>query len=126
MPSRSGFPIAGLALALLAFAVWAFFSIWPGYMRTGAFRIREAWDTGIFWYIGAPLMLCAQALAGALARGELWKQPLWTVGGLFAGLLLVRRSGTDFGLLPLALIFVGAPSYAALLGAAAIGRALGR
>ena len=59
-------------------------------------------------------------------RGEVWKQPLWTVGGLFAGMLLVHKPGTDLGLLPLALIFVGAPSYAVLLGAAAIGRVLGK
>ena len=127
MPSRLGFSLAGPALALLAFGVWAFFSVLPGLMRTGGeFRIREAWDTGAFWYFGAPLMLCAQVLAGAFARGEVWKQPLWTIGGLFAGILLVRKSGTDFGLLPLALIFVGAPSYAVLLGAAATGRALGK
>ena len=126
-PSRPGFSLIGPALALLAFSVWAFFSVWPGYMRTsGAFRIREAWDTGAFWLYGAPLMVCAQVLAGAFTRGELWKQPLWTIGGLFAGMLLVRKSGTDFGLLPLALIFVGAPSYAVLLVAAAIGRAVGK
>ncbi|HEY8268849.1 MAG TPA: hypothetical protein VIG34_09340 [Xanthobacteraceae bacterium] len=52
------FSLAGPALALLAFGVWAFFSVLPGLMQTGgAFRIREAWDTGAFWYFGAPLML---------------------------------------------------------------------
>ena len=120
-------PWAGPVLALLGFAVWAVFSILPGLLRTGgAFYIREAWDTGAFWMIGAPLIGVAQAAAGAADGGPLPRQPLWTLGGFFAGVLLVHPAGSDFGLLPLALIFVGGPAYAVLLALTWLGRALGR
>ena len=115
----------GPALALAAFLVWSFFSILPWLMAPPgrAFAIREAWDTGAFWTIGAPALVLAQAVAGAMSRGRLWHQPLWTLGGHFAGMLLVHKSGASFGMLPVALMFIGLPAYLALLLAAFIGHA---
>ena len=124
-PQRPSWLI-GLVLALVGFAVWAAFSLWPAMMQPGQpFRIREAWDTAMFWRVGVPLMLLAQAIGGAVVSGGLRWQPLWMIGGLFAGVLLVHRSGVDLGMFPLTVILIGGPSYIALLAAAAIGRAAG-
>ncbi|MBA7475255.1 hypothetical protein ES707_10621 [subsurface metagenome] len=118
--------LVGLVLALVGFAVWTAFSLWPAMMQPGQpFRIREAWDTAMFWRVGVPLMLLAQAIGGALVSGGLRWQPLWMICGLFAGVLLVHRSGVDLGMFPLTVIRIGGPSYIALLAAAAIGRAAG-
>lgn len=126
--SQKTFGFAGPALALIAFLVWSFFSVLPWLMAPPgrAFAIREAWDTEPFWMIGVPVLVLAQAAAGALSGGALARQPLWTLAGHFAGVLLVSKSGSDFGMLPLALVFVGLPAYLALLLAAALGRAAAR
>jgi hypothetical protein len=121
------FGTIGPALALAGFAVWTLFSLLPALTDTNApFRIREAWDTAPFLQVGIPLMLAAQAAAGAISSESLFRQPLWMLGGLFAGLLLVHTSGNSFGLLPLTVILIGVPSYVGLLAAAAIGRGLAR
>lgn len=118
--------LVGLVLALVGFAVWTAFSLWPVATQAGQpFRIREAWDTAMFWRVGVPLMLLAQAIGGAVLGSSLRWQPLWMIGGLFAGVLLVHRSGVDLGMFPLTVILIGGPSYIALLAAAAIGRAAG-
>jgi hypothetical protein len=119
--------LPGLLLALVGFAVWTAFSVLPGLMQSSApFRIREAWDTALFWRLGVPLMLLAQAAAGAVARDRIVWQPLWMLGGLFAGLLAVHPSGNDFGMFPLAVFLIGVPSYLGLLAAAAVGRTVGK
>ena len=118
--------LTGLLLALIGFAVWTGFSVLPGLTPSSApFRIREAWDTALFWRLGVPLMLLSQAAVGAVAGDAIVWQPLWTLGGLFAGVVAVHSSGGDAGMLPLAVILVGVPCYLGLLAAAAIGRAVG-
>jgi hypothetical protein len=117
---------AGLLLALIGFAVWTLLSLWPWLMHSSApFRIREAWDTPLFWRAGVPALLLAQAAGGALSGGKVYQQPLWMLGGLFAGVVAVHPGGGDFGMLPLAAILIGVPSYLGLLAAAAVGRAVG-
>lgn len=124
-PQRPSWLI-GLVLALVGFAVWTAFSLWPVATQPGQpFRIREAWDTAMFWRVGVPLMLLAQAIGGAVLGSGLRWQPLWMIGGLFAGVLLVHRSGVDLGMFPLTVILIGGPSYLVLLVVAAIGRAAG-
>lgn len=122
----NGSLLAGLALACVAFLVWSLFSVlpWMTAQPGRAFAIREAWDTDAFWMIGVPVLVLAQGIAGALSRGRLWHQPLWTLGGHFAGVLLVHESGAGFGMLPVALMFIGLPAYLALLLVAAAGRGL--
>jgi len=118
--------LGGLVLALIGFSVWTLFSLWPWLTQSAApFRIREAWDTGLFWRVGVPLMLLAQAAGGALSDGKLLVQPVWMLGGFLAGVVLVHPAGSDPGLLPLAAVLIGLPSYAALLAATAVGRAVG-
>ena len=119
--------LPGLMLALLGFAVWTVFSLWPWLMNVHApFRIREAWDTTLFWHVGVPVMLLAQLVGGMLSDGRISWQPLGLLGGFFAGIMLVRPAGSDLGMLPVAMIMIGAPAYAGLLAAAAIGRTLGK
>jgi len=119
--------LPGLMLALLGFAVWTVFSLWPWLMNSHApFRIREAWDTDLFWHVGVPVMLLAQLVGGMLSDGRISWQPLGLLGGFFAGIMLVRPAGSDLGMLPVAMIMIGAPAYAGLLAAAAIGRTLGK
>jgi hypothetical protein len=118
--------LVGLLLALVGLVVWSAFSLWPAMMQPGQpLRIREAWDAALFWRVGVPLMLLAQAAGAVAAKGSLRWQPLWMIGGLFAGVLLVHPAGADFGMFPLAVVLIGGPSYVVLLAASAIGRAAG-
>ena len=119
--------LPGLMLAFLSFAVWTVFSLWPWLMNSHApFRIREAWDTDLFWRVGVPVMLLAQLVDGMLSDGRISRQPLGLLGGLLAAVMLVRPAGSDFGMLPVAMILIGAPAYIGLLVAAAVGRTLGK
>jgi hypothetical protein len=116
--------ISGLLLATSGFAVWAVFSALPLFM--GGRGIREAWDTQLYWVIGVPLLLLAVTAAGYVTREAPWKLALWPIAGHFAGMLLVSPAGTDLGLLPVALIFIGLPAFAAFIGLAYFGRMLAR
>jgi hypothetical protein len=119
--------LPGLVLALLGFAVWTAFSLWPWLMNSHApFRIREAWDTALFWRVGVPVMLLAQLVGGMLSDGKISWQPFGMLGGFLAAIMLIRPAGTDLGMLPVALILIGAPAYVGLLAAAAVGRTLGK
>ena len=119
--------LPGLMLAFLGFAVWTVFSLWPWLMNSHApFRIREAWDTDLFWRVGVPVMLLAQLVGGMLSDGRISRQPLGLLGGLLAAIMLVRPAGNDFGMLPVAMILIGAPAYVGLLAAAAVGRTIGK
>ena len=117
--------LPGPVLVLFGFAAWTLFSLLPWLVHANdPFRIREAWDTPLFWRVGVPVMLLAQAAGGALSRGRVYWQPFWMLGGLLAAVLLVHPGGSDFGLFPLTLILIGIPGYLALLAATVIGRAL--
>ncbi|MBR1276938.1 hypothetical protein [Bradyrhizobium sp. AUGA SZCCT0283] len=119
--------LPGLMLAFLGFAVWTVFSLWPWLMNSHApFRIREAWDTALFWRVGVPVMLLAQLVGGMMSDGRISWQPLGLLSGFLAGIMLVRPAGGDLGMLPVAMILIGAPAYVGLLAAAAIGRTLGK
>jgi len=119
--------LVGLMMALIGFAVWTLFSLWPWLMNSHApFRIREAWDTALFWRVGVPVMLLAQLVGGILSDGRISWQPFGMLGGFLAGIVLVRPASGDPGMLPLAMILIGAPAYVVLLAAAAIGRTLGK
>ena len=115
--------LSGLMLAFIGFAVWTLFSLWPWLTSSDApFRVREAWDIPLFWQVGVPVMLLAQFVGGMLMEGRLSLQPLGMLGGLCAGIMLVRPVVGDPGMLPLAAILMGVPAYVGLLAAAALGR----
>lgn len=113
----------GTILASAGFGVWALFSLLPVLSGHG---IREGWDTMPYWVVGIPLLLVLHALAGVLTDGGAWRLPLWTIGGHILGMVLVHKSGTGLGLLPLAVVFVGLPMYVVLYLATLTGRGLAR
>jgi hypothetical protein len=117
--------LIGLLLLVLGFAVWTLFSLLPALGHGPSSRVREAWDTPAFWYAGATAMLAGQLVGGVVMGGSLFRQPLWSLVGLFAGIVAVHPAGGSYDQLPLALILIGAPGYVALLAAAAAGRKLG-
>jgi hypothetical protein len=114
--------LIGVPLALSGFALWVAFALWPA--QPGApLLVREAWDAPRFWTLGVPLLLLVQAIAAGAHDGvAIGRLPLWALGGLFAGVVLLRPAGSDLGLLPLALILIGAPLYGALWVAGVVGR----
>jgi hypothetical protein len=114
----------GITLAAAGFALWAVFALLPALVDGG--RVREAWDTELYWIVGVPLMLLALVAAGWRTQEALWKLALWPIAGHALGMVLIHQPGTSFGLLPLAILLIGIPAFAIFFGLAAIGRAARR
>ena len=114
-----GFILRAL-LFLAGFAVWSLCSFYP----PSPHGIREAWDQSIYWSAAIPLLLVAQCAAGGFLKERLTLQPLWVLAGHGLAMLLIHPMGTDLGLIPLSMMFIGLPGYAALLLASSIGRAI--
>jgi hypothetical protein len=110
------------ALVLAGFTLWAGFSLIP--VAGGAIIIREAWDQAPYWQIGVPLLFVVQMGLAAASRERIARLPLWTLAGHFLAMIVVRPWGTDAGLLPRAMMFVGTPAYGMLLTASWVGRRL--
>jgi len=118
--------VTGAALALTGFVVWVGLSVVGGLGGSG-FRLREAWDTSAYFYVGAPLMALAVAAAGFLHNERAWRWALWLVAGHQAGVLLLglgMQSGVSLIILTLALGALLAVLFAipALAGAEAARR----
>ena len=117
-----------LALAATGLVVWVALSIVGGFSASGpGFRLREAWDTEAYFYVGVPLMALAVAAAGFLRPERAWRWPLWLVAGHQAGVLLLglgMQSGLSLIVLTLALGALLAVLFAvpALVGAEAARR----
>jgi hypothetical protein len=114
--------ITGLLLAAASFAVWAVFSTLP--LFTGGRGIREAWDTQSYWLVGVPLLLLSVTAAGFATKEAPWRLALWPIAGHFLAMLIVAKPGTDLGLIPVALIFIGLPAFGVFTGLAYFGRRL--
>jgi hypothetical protein len=120
---------AGLWLAAVGFAVWIGLSVWGGIGGEG-FRLREAWDTPPYFYIGLPAMALAVAAASYRFPERIWRWPLWLVAGHQVGVLLVgvgMQSGLSLVILTLALAVLLAallimPALAGALAARKIGQ----
>jgi hypothetical protein len=110
----------GITLAAGGFALWAVFALLPALVAGG--RVREAWDTELYWIVGVPLMLIALVAAGWRSQEALWKLALWPIAGHALGMVLIHQAGTSLGLLPLAILFIGLPMFLLFLLAAWIGR----
>ena len=87
-------------------------------------RIREGWDEAPYWQIGVPLVLVIALVASAASDERAWRSPLWVLFGHLCAMVLIHPSGTDLGLLPLTLVFIGLPAYAVLFIVALVGRTL--
>ena len=67
-----------------------------------------------------------QIVVAIFSRERITIAPLWVLLGHTIAMLFVARAESDFGLLPLAVLFVGVPLYLILLAAAFIGQMLRR
>jgi len=110
--------VGSLVLAGAGFMTWAVYSL-P--LLTGRASIREAWDDSSYWSVGLPVLLALVATAGALTQARPWMLAAATVGGHFLGILVIARPGSDLGLLPLTMLFIGAPMFLVFTGAAWVG-----
>jgi hypothetical protein len=107
------------ALAAIAgFAAWTMFSI-PWF--TGRAGIHEAWDSPAYWNKAVPVLLLLIAAAGYVGRDVPWKLALSALAGHFLGMVLLKPPATDFGLLPLSMLLIGAPGLGILTLAAWLG-----
>jgi hypothetical protein len=99
--------------------------VWVLLSQTAA-GVREAWDRPEYFSIGIPLMGLATAVAGYLAPTRVWRWAISVAAGQAAGMFLVHPPGSDPGLLPVALIFVGVPLIALFTLAGLAGGAVAR
>ncbi len=122
-PSALGFALAGVG-----FIVWIGLSIVGGLTAADVgFRLRDAWDTAPYFYVGLPIMALAVALAAFLQPERPWRWPVWLAAGHQAGVLLVglgMQSGLSLAILTLILGTLLAAIFAipALAGAEAARR----
>ena len=106
---RSATTPTGLAIfvATLGFVMWTALSIIGGLVTAeSAFRLREAWDTAAYFYVGIPVMALAVGLAAFIRPQRAWRWPLWLVAGHQTGVLLIglgMQSGLSLILLTLIL-----------------------
>lgn len=84
--------------------------VWVGFSLAGG--VREAWDTAAWWSLGLPSLAIVSGFAGYLSPVRVWRWPLFITGGQLLAIIAVAATGpngADFGLLPLALVFVMLP-----------------
>lgn len=97
----------GILVAALGFVMWTGLSVFGGLSSDGsAFRLREAWDTAAYFYVGIPAMALAVGVAAFLQPERAWRWPLWLVAGHQTGVLVVglgMQSGLSLILLTLIL-----------------------
>ena len=122
----AGSPVGtGALLAATGLIVWTGLSIWGGLAPTEIeFRLREAWDTSAYFYVGLPIMALAVAIAAFLRPERVWRWPLWLVGGHQLGVMLVglgMQSAPSLLILTIILAILLAAGFAvpAMLGAMA-------
>lgn len=106
----------GFLLAATGLAVWTGLSVWSGLAGLeGGFRLREAWDTPAYLYVGLPLMALSVGLAAFHIPQRPWRWPLCLVGGHQAGILLIglgMQSGLSLIILTLVLAILLAALFA--------------
>ena len=122
-PARSGILLAGLGLL-----VWIGLSVWAGLSSTEfGFRLREAWDTPAYFYVGLPLMAAAVTAAAFFRPERAWRWPLCLVAGHQLGVVLIglgMQSDLSLFILTLILSIMLAAFFAipAMLGSLAARR----
>ena len=103
-----------------ALAAAAGAAVWLGVMAaTGR---REAWDSGLYWSLGMPLMFLVSGALGYFFPERTWRWALAGFGGQAAAAFVRNPSGN---LLPLGLILFLVLSLPCMAGAR-IGAALRR
>jgi hypothetical protein len=111
---------ARVVLFLAGFALWALTSLLPM-----AEALREGWDRPAYWQIGLPLVFALQVVVAIVSQEKITLAPLWVLLGHVVAMLFIANGGS-IGLLPLSVVFVGAPLYLMLLVGAFIGQMVRR
>lgn len=115
----------GVLLAVVGLGVWFGISIWSGATAPeNGFSVREAWDSGAYFYIGVPLMALAVAAAAFFRPERAWRWPLWLVAGHQLGVLVLglgMQSGLSLVILTviLAVLLIAVFAVPAFLGSLA-------
>jgi hypothetical protein len=119
--------VAASIAAATGFAIWAGLSIGGGRMLDGdTFIVGEAWDGPAYWTLGLTAYALAAAVGGYIVPQKVWRWPLFIALGQGAAMILLRPPGSDFALVPVALLFVGVPLVVALTIPAIAGGILAR
>jgi len=108
MPRSAASPAqTAIFLGGLGFILWIGLSLIGGLgSDDSGFRVREAWDTAAYFYVGLPLMALAVAVAAFLRPNRVWRWPLALVAGHQIGVLVIglgMQSGLSLILLTLIL-----------------------
>lgn len=115
VPLAPGPMIAAAIAVTTGFAIWAALSIGGGRMLDGhTFIVGEAWDGPAYWTVGLSAFALAAAVSGYVSPVKVWRWPLCVALGQGIGMLLLRPPGSEFALVPVALLFVGLPLVVAL------------
>jgi hypothetical protein len=112
--------MARILLTLAGFGLWTVCAM----LAAGPHGLREAWDYSGYWTFGVPFLLLAQLAVTPWLPERPMLQPIWAIAGHTAAMIFVHPAGTDLGLLPLTLLFLGLPGYGALYLAGLLGRAI--
>jgi hypothetical protein len=107
---------------------------WVGPSLTGAvagvatdgFRIREAWDTPLYWAAALPLLAIVLASCGYFGTAARWRLALWALVGHIVGMVWIHPEGTSLMLLPLTAAFFALFLFPLLWVAALAGGGLAR
>jgi hypothetical protein len=125
-------PVAmGVLLAATGLVVWTGLSVIGGIGAADGFRVREAWDTSLYFYLGVPVMAVSVAVAAFLRPTRSWRWPLWLVGGHQVGVLVVglgMQSGLSLIILTIifAILLSAVFAVPAVLGSMAARRVMER
>lgn len=97
-------------------SVFAGVALWAGTMMVA--HRREPWDADLYWTLSYPLAMLAAAVLGYLFPLKAWR---WAVLVMAMQLMVMIADGSDLGLLPLGVIFLGVltvpPALAGVLAA---------
>lgn len=96
--------------ALAAFAglaAWIGPALMGGVAGVGAegFRIREAWDTPLYWTCALPVLVAVIVACGYFGSTARWRLAFWALVGHIVGMLWVLPAGTSLMLLPITALF---------------------
>ncbi len=120
-PLPTGPLIAAVLAVATGFAVWAGLSFGASRPLDDTFVVGEAWDGPAYWTLGLAIYGLVVATGGYLAPIRVWRWPLFVALGQGVAMLLVRPPGSEFALVPVALLFVGVPLVLTLTIPALIG-----
>lgn len=100
-------PVPKALAALLGFLLWGAIAVAAGRTgRDGAFYLREAWDSPLYWQVGLPALAIALLTMGALWPRGAWRWATFAAAGQALAMIVFAPSGMGLGLWPLALVSI--------------------